>query len=412
MKNYILILFLMLSFQACGQVVKPAQANENGEEEITIPALIETLPIETVDSLFNEANREFKLKKLSEFIDETYLELNGSVLIAVKDSVVVQRSEGYIRLYENRKGYEKWDQADLAVERRKPENRLQNVTVFELASISKQFTAAAILKLVSQEQLSLQDSLKKFFPDIPYPHVTIHQLLSHTSGLPEYFDFPKWYYDTAHHITNQELINLLIEKRPKVQFHPGRNFKYINTNYALLCAIIENVTEVSFENYLQENLISPAGMKNTFFVTEKDSNENRSIAVGHLKNREELRKYHLNQTLGDKGIYSNPEDLLKWKIAYFDQEKIIPKSYLNMAISQQNICKGKLMPSEMYGYGLRLEKSRFYGDLIYHGGLWRGYQNLMIYRPSDNIFIVFLSNFRNNAHKGRGNEVLHILDGA
>ncbi|MDL2230847.1 serine hydrolase, partial [Bacteroidales bacterium OttesenSCG-928-L19] len=155
-----------------------------------------------------------------------------------------------------------------------------------------------------------------------------------------------------------------------------------------------------------------AGMGKSFFVTELDSNLSRSIAKGHLKNKEELRKYHLNKTLGDKGIYSNPEELFKWKIAFFDKGLIIPKSYLEMAITQQNIPKGKVAPAEMYGYGLRLEKSKFYGDLIYHGGLWRGYQNLMIYRPLDNIFIVFLSNFRNSAHKGKGTEVLHILDGA
>lgn len=409
MKQLFYIIFLIISLQACGQTPKPISEEEPKAKE---PTLIETLSPKTIDSLFNEANRLFKLEEVHEMIDETFRELNGSALVAINDSIIIRRSEGWVRLFENRKGYEKWSKEELAIARKKPENKLQHETVYELASLSKQFTAAAILKLLSEEKISLTDSLKTFFSGIPYPHVTIHQLLSHTSGLPEYFDFPQSYYDTSHHITNRELIDLLIEKHPKVQFSPGWNYKYTNTNYALLAAIVEQITEMTFEDYLYRHIFTPAGMKKSFFVTELDSNSSRSIAKGHLKNKEELRKYHLNKTVGDKGIYSYPEELFKWKIAFFDEEKIIPKKYLEMATTQQNKHRGKTPPSEMYGYGLRLEKSKFYGNLIYHGGLWQGYQNLMIYRPADNIFIVFLSNFRNGAHKGKGTEVLHILDGA
>ena len=414
MKFFLLLLGLSFGLQACGQsAVKPQKIKEKPSVEkpaIEKPSLAQ-LSLTSIDSIFDAKNREFKFQDLHSLSEKMLKELNGSILIAVKDSVIVRETSGVIRFYEPKKEYRNWRKEQLENARKSPSNQLTDETLYELASISKQFTAAAILKLIHEKKIHFTDSLKKFFPAIPYPTVTIHQLLSHTSGLPEYFDFPESWFDTSKELTNQELVELLILKKPKIAFSPGRNYSYTNTNYALLCAIVEKVTTMKFEDYLRQNILEPAGLTCTIFATETGKDSLRSIARGHLKDKEELQKYYLNKTLGDKGIYSNPEELLKWKIAYFDQKKIIPDYLVDMAISPQNHLKGSGKAKELYGYGLHLEDSSTFGKLIYHGGLWRGFLNNMVYRPSDNLFMVFLSNYRNGAHRGKSTEVLHIIDG-
>lgn len=401
MKKVWLILWCCLVMQACGQPTLNPPVN----------VLIQDLTVSRIDSVFDQKNEEYKSQDLEFLIDEICKNLNGTLLIAKGDSIVLRKTTGLVRFYENKKGYEKWTQAEMNAAKKKASNKLKNDTFYELASISKQFTAAAILKLAEEKKLALTDTLNSIFPELPYENITIQHLLSHTSGLPEYFDFPVSYFDTSQILTNQHLIEVLSREKPKIQFLPGYNYKYTNTNYALLYSIIEKKSGESYEEYVQKNLFLPAGMTQTFFVSQIEDNSNKSIAKGHLRNKEELKRYYLDGTMGDKGIYSTPEELLKWKTAYFTRKKIITDKLLAKASSKQNFIKGKGVAKEIYGYGLRIEENPHYGKLIYHGGLWRGYQNLMIYRPSDELFIVFLSNYRNNAHKGKSNDILHIIDG-
>ena len=401
MKKLWLILWGCLVMQACGQPTLNPPVN----------VLLQDLTVSRIDSVFDQKNEEYKSQDLEVLINEICKNLNGTLLIAKGDSVIFRRTTGLVRFYENKKGYEKWTQAEMNAAKKKASNKLKNDTFYELASISKQFTAAAILKLAEEKKLALTDTLNSIFPELPYKNITIQHLLSHTSGLPEYFDFPVSYFDTSQILTNQHLIEVLSREKPKIQFLPGYNYKYTNTNYALLYSVIEKISGESYEEYVQKNLFLPAGMTQTFFVSQIEDNSNKSIAKGHLRNKEELKRYYLDGTMGDKGIYSTPEELLKWKTAYFNRKKIIPDKLLAKASSKQNFIKGKGVAKEIYGYGLRIEENPHYGKLIYHGGLWRGYQNLMIYRPSDDLFIVFLSNYRNNAHKGKSNDILHIIDG-
>jgi len=179
-----------------------------------------------------------------------------------------------------------------------------------------------------------------------------------------------------------------------------------------LAAIIEKVTGKKFEEYVRRNIFLPAGMTKTFFVTQLDQRKYLSIAIGHLRTKEELKQFFMNGTLGDKGVYSTPEELMKWKKAFFEDKIIISEELLEKAISKENYIKGRGVAKELYGYGFRLEDNPPFGKLIYHGGLWRGFQNVMVYQPEDNVFIIFLSNFRNSAHLGQSDEILHILEGA
>jgi CubicO group peptidase (beta-lactamase class C family) len=294
--------------------------------------------------------------------------------------------------------------------RKKGSNAITPDTFFELASLSKQFTAAAVLKLVSEGKLSLQDTLRYFFPKLPYQNITVHHLLSHTSGLPEYFSLKSNCYDTSKLLTNNGLINVLIKHRPKMLFLPGTQYKYINTNYALLAAIVAQVSGTKFETYVRENLFLPAGMSNSFFITEKTTRDQAKTATGHLRSESEVKSFFMDGTVGDKGIYSNVLELFKWYKAYFLDYTILPEEWVKHASQQENYLLAADSVSELYGYGLRLQNHDVYGYYIYHGGLWRGYNHVWIYRPSDKFYAVFLSNFVNGAHKGRTLQLLEIKD--
>lgn len=401
MKHFVAVILLSLTLTACGQNSPPSPAR-----------LLDDYSVRELDSIFNQANETYRTQELDSLIRHIFTELNGTALVMRGKEVLVRETSGYIRFYENKKGYETWSSSDLRNARNRKENRLQPGTFYELASVSKQFTAVAVLKLVEEGYVKLTDSLYRFYPELPYKNVTVHQLLSHTSGLPEYFDFPVSYFDTSHLLSNQELIAIMAERKPPVLFQPGYNYKYTNTNYALLAAIVEKVADINFEEYVRQNIFLPAGMTRTFYRTQLDDQENCSVARGHLKNKQEVKPHYLDGTIGDKGVYSTPEELYKWKVALFDRKKIISESSLRKATSKQNYIRGKGKAKEIYGYGFRIEENPALGKLIYHGGLWKGYQNIMVYRESDDTLIIFLSNCRNGAHQGRCDEILQTLEGA
>jgi len=135
------------------------------------------------------------------------------------------------------------------------------------------------------------------------------------------------------------------------------------------------------------------------------------IAVGHRRGGVTAKYDRLNGILGDKGIYSNVEDMLRWANAMFIDYKVLPKEWVDLASQRENQLNDGTLPKSIYGFGYRIEESPEHGKLVYHGGLWNGFQNLFLYRPSDNVVIIFLSNLYNKAHAGRSGQVLNILDG-
>jgi hypothetical protein len=135
-----------------------------------------------------------------------------------------------------------------------------------------------------------------------------------------------------------------------------------------------------------------------------------NYAMGHLADMSERPFHFQNGVLGDKGVYSTVDEIYCWIKAYLIDYKILPQEVIEMATVPQNkISEGK--PSELYGYGLRLEEQKTDEYLIYHGGLWRGFQNNMVYRPKDQYIFIVLSNFRNKAPLGVNGKLLEIIDG-
>ncbi len=373
---------------------------------------------------------------LGHWIDSACQKLNGTVIIARHDTILVERACGYLQLFRETTGYDTITYEQLGGLRKSDDNKMTMETLFDLASISKQFTAASILKLCSEGKLKLTDSLCKYFPTIPYKYVTIKQLLTHTSGLPEYFNFDIKLYDNSFMIDNEQLIEVMAQQKFPRMFPRGSDYKYVNTNYAVLASIVEKVTGLPFEYYVHKNILEPAGLKETRFFTEVlgvspidilqhdpvDNGEEyvvaypmnafvtRPVARGHWKSGALAQYDRLNGILGDKGVYATARDLIQWTNAYYFQYKILPKEWIDKAIKVQNQLANGQQPDEWYGYGVRMEEKDTTGFVVFHGGLWDGFQNVWLYRPSDGLQIVFLSNFYNRAHRGKSDEILKFVD--
>ena len=401
---------------------------------VVLMCLAVSLRADTYTAFFTEERyRQYLLDTIGDRYDIEALEfvanemsekLNGAMLVAVRDTVLVEYAYGELRL------------TGMPPRRNIPENNLiTETTLFDLASISKQFTAVSVLQLCAQGKISLEDTITRYFPELPYSDVTVKHLLTHTSGIPEYFKFKYTLYGRTAFVSNEQLLRVLETQKYAKTFATGSKFEYVNTNYAILAALVAQVSGMPFEEYVHENLFKPAGMENTCFFTEivgidakhgktyadvdpksEDVNvkalpSGTPIAIGHRRGGVVAKYDRLNGVLGDKGIYSNVEDMLRWANALFIDYKILPKEWVDLASQRENQLRDGKLPASIYGYGYRIEESPAHGKLVYHGGLWNGFQNLFLYRPSDNVVIVFLSNLYNKAHVGRSDQMLNILDG-
>ena len=387
-------------------------------------------------TLYNDSVSPLAQQLLS-FADELQHRLNGTLIIARHDTILVERAYGYLQLFNETTGYPTLAFSQLKTLKAQPSNTMTLESVFDLASLSKQFTAAAILKLCADHKLNLSDSLYRFYPKLPYKNVTIQQLLTHTSGIPEYFNFAFSYYDTSLFIDNTQLIKVMEQQRFPSMFTRGARFKYVNTKYALLADIVVQVTNMSFEEFVRTYLWKPAGMKDALFFTEiVGLHPNKvlkpipiqqgdeyipvfplqdtafpPIARGHWRSGALASYDRLNGILGDKGIYCSAKDLIQWTNAFYIQYKVLPKKWVELMTTCQNQLSNGTFPEEQYGYGVRMENKDGHGKTIYHGGLWDGFHNVWLYRPSDGLQIVFLSNYYNRAHIGKCDEILNIVDG-
>lgn len=379
--NYLIILLQVIFIGSAQAQTKPHKT-------------LEQHSVSEINILFEETNQQIKQQEVVLELKKISKNLNGTLIYAKNKEILYEYSGGYKSL-KNKSS---------------TNNKIDSQSLFDLASLSKQFTAAAILRLISHDSLSLEEYITDFFPDLPYSNVKIKHLLTHTSGLPEYLDYESEF-RTDTPFTNQMLLQYLTCDIPIMTATPEVEFQYVNTNYALLASVIEKITGQKFEDYIRANLFIPAGMTNSCFYTELTDIQKKDLCKGHLSDASEETDNILNSVLGDKSLYSTSEDLFKWYKSYYLDYRIISKRWVDKAISPQNRIQG-LFPKEEYGYGLRIEENPYFGRLVYHGGLWRGFHHVMTYRPEDQTFILFLSNFRNRAHNGKTKLLFDIIDGA
>jgi CubicO group peptidase (beta-lactamase class C family) len=261
--------------------------------------------------------------------------------------------------------------------------------IFKLGSITKQFTAVAILQLVEQGIISLQDSLQKYIPDFPSKgyKITIENLLTHTSGIRDYtqIDYSEPYMERRD-FTPRQLIDSF--KKYPLEFEPGSQFRYSNSGYFLLGYIIEKVSGKSYSTYIHENLLQPLGLKNISFDSLNMIIPNR--VNGYRIEGEEFRNadyWSMTIAYSAGGLYSNAEDLLKWQEGLMTY-KILKKESLEKAFVSYKLKDGTLTD---YGYGWYLKEISG-SQSIGHGGAITGFRTVEVYFPAEDIYVVILSN--------------------
>jgi CubicO group peptidase (beta-lactamase class C family) len=260
-------------------------------------------------------------------------------------------------------------------------------TAFHLASVSKTFTAMAILKLWENAALLLDDPVSKYLQGFPFPLITIRNLLSHRSGLPNYVHFvEKLGWDTHNFVTNADILQLLIDHAGKLK--PGRAnayFDYCNTNYALLALIVEKVSQLSFSDYLDTVFFKPLGMNNSFVYAVGMADK---VLPSYKFNNQREPMMFLDAVYGDKNIYSTPRDMMKWDYALSTNQLFAQKTLEEAFKGYSYERRG----TRNYGLGWRLVEMPSGKKIIYHNGWWHGNNTVFSRLPEDSTAIIVLGN--------------------
>ncbi len=266
---------------------------------------------------------------------------------------------------------------------------MQTDNIFRIGSITKQFTACAILKLMEEGKISLQDDITKYLEDYPiHGHkITIEHLLTHTSGIKSMTSLKKWDNEARKKdFTPEEMIDWF--KNEPMDFAPGEEFRYNNSAYFILGYIIEKVSGKSYAEYLKETFFEPLGMDNTSYGNTSDIVLNR--VAGYQKNKDDFQNadfLSMTQPYAAGSLLSNVEDLSIWYHAVNDG-KVISKESLKMAHTSYVLNNGK---KTNYGYGWFL--GNIQGIQMYqHGGGINGYLTASLFLPDENLFVAVFSN--------------------
>jgi CubicO group peptidase (beta-lactamase class C family) len=260
-------------------------------------------------------------------------------------------------------------------------------SVFQLASVSKQFTAAAILHLMEQGKLKLSDPIQKFYPNFPYQGINIKMLLLHRGGLGNYTYFSEMYCDRKTPISNQDVVQMMIKNKPPIYFFPDRRFDYSNTGYVLLAAIIEKVTAEKFDVYMRKEIFKPLGMNHTY-VYDINKPAAFNYSPGHDKNLNNTQKSYLDGAHGDKGVYSSVEDLAIWDRVLYSNIFLKKSSIDSLSKPGNHHLTGPFN----YGYGWRTYTLADRSNINYHGGWWNGYKTFFFRDLKNHHAIILLSN--------------------
>lgn len=378
MKFPLLTLILSLTILSCSSCSSPEEKAKKAEADKKVRVAAD----DKADSLLLLYNPAKGDKWIAGFVQNLHKKygFNGNMLVA-KDGKI---------LYEKAIGWADYLHRD----------SLKINSEFELASITKTFTGVAIMQLVEAGKLKLTDDVKKFYPNFPYNGITIELLLSHRSGMMNYVYFiddiwRKEKRNMKKGVSNQEVMEIIADKKPNPYTKPNNRFHYNNSNFMVLGAIVEKITGKRFSQYMMEHVFKPAGMKHTHVYSTTEYEKIPVDVVGHDRNsfRYSVVQNFLDGPVGDKGIYSTLHDLVLYD-KYLKNGRLLTQKSLDSAYKGRNkAIKGHFN----YGYGWRMfdgEKDR---KVVYHTGWWHGFRHIYVRDFQKNIVIIFLGNLTNGS---------------
>ena len=321
-------------------------------------------------SIFVQANQAPSYGPLDSLLTRLYQteRFNGTVLYAEKGKILYKKAFGI---------------ADI-----RTGQHLQTNSSFNLASVSKQFVAVSILILYDQGKLKLDDPIKKYLPELPYDSVTIRQLLTHTSGIPEYFDLFQLYRGTLDTLNNETLVAILALHKPATEFAPGTRWNYCNTNYVLLANIIERISKLAMNEFFRQYISVPLGLKETYVYNVLMPAIPANHVYGFKKTNGVKQLYdltNLDGVTGDGNIYSSVEDLYRWEQSLYT-EKLVKKETMMQAFQPVRLKDGSTYP---YGFGWGIKKEH---EEFRHTGSWQGFKTMICRDIKTNRTLIVLSN--------------------
>lgn len=327
-------------------------------------------------------------------------QFNGEVFIAEKGDVIFNKGYGFAS-EESKKG-------------------INEKTVFELASCSKQFTGAAIILLKREGKLDYSDKLSKYIPELEFwKDITIYDLLRHTSGIPDFIFSMGEEWDASRIATNQDVITFFSVRKDSLDFKPKTRHRYSNTNYALLASIIERVSGKKYGEYLKDNIFKPLRMNATFVYNRRQNPEKRieNYAIGYAWAHDSFTKvtmddpafneplvYYLDGVEGAAKVNSCAEDIYKWVMALRNNTLLTQKEFDEMTEITRT-STGKEIP---YGFGLDVRKGEDKFSFG-HTGSWDGYTTFIYHDAIKDRTIIILQNFKLGA--AATSNVFQILNG-
>lgn len=323
---------------------------------------------------------------LQQFItgQHDYFRFNGNAMVIKNGNIIYRQALGY---------------ADYNTQR-----PLNDSSVFELASLSKQFTAMGIMICKERDLLSYDDNIRKFFPGLPYDNITVRNLLTHTSGLPGYEAQFEKNWDHKKIAFNKDIIEMLQRLHDTLFFQPGSKWKYSNTGYALLASIIEKVSGMSYHDFMAKNIFQPLGMTHTFIYNTRRSTGKipANYALGFVYS-DSLKKYilpdslpeydyvyYLDGIVGDGCVNTTTGDLFKWDQALYGN-KLVSKPSLDEMLSPL-VQTSPSNPNSFYGFGVMVQPKTENGKIISHTGGWPGYATAITRMVDSSETIILLSN--------------------
>lgn len=259
-------------------------------------------------------------------------------------------------------------------------------TNYRLASVTKQFTAAAILLLAEDGKLKLDDPVRRWLPSLPESTaaVTLRQLLTHTGGLVDYEDLiPP---GTTAQVSDTDVLRML-SSTPTTYFAAGSAYRYSNTGYVLLGLVVERASGQRLQDFLQARIFRPLHMDHTLmYVRGVPDISSRAYGYSHIDGQWTRTDQSVTSaTRGDGGIYSSIDDLAKWDAALYD-DRLLGDASRKLAFSPHVKVTGEPYAAS-YGYGWRIT-----GDTVWHSGESIGFRNVIVRWPKQHLTVILLSN--------------------
>jgi len=274
-------------------------------------------------------------------------------------------------------------------------------TKFRLGSITKQFTAASILLLEERGKLKTDDPVKKYIPDAPaaWDKVTIYNLLTHTSGIANFTSFPDYASTETAPTTPEKLVARFRDK--PLEFQPGEKWNYSNSGYVLLGYLIEKISGQTYEQFVQQNIFSPLGMKDSGYDSHRTIMQRRATGYTPSDNGPVNAGYiDMSIPFSAGALYSTTEDLLRWEQGLFSGKVLSATSFEKMTtpFKQDYAC----------GLGVRIVSGH---KVIEHGGGIEGFNTQLAYYPDDKLTVVVLANLKEGAPDGIATKMAAVAHG-